>query len=45
MACPWCRWTAALFSGDESNSLREELKGMLVAGTKKIVLNMAPINI
>jgi anti-sigma B factor antagonist len=29
--------------GDESNSLREKLKGMLVAGKKRIVLNMAQI--
>jgi len=29
--------------GEESNSLREKLKGMVAAGTKKIVLNMANI--
>ena len=29
--------------GDQSNSLREKLKGMLVAGKKKIVLNMAQV--
>jgi anti-sigma B factor antagonist len=29
--------------GEESNSLREKLKGMVAAGTKKIVLNVANI--
>jgi anti-sigma B factor antagonist len=29
--------------GEESNSLREKLKGMAAAGTKKIVLNVANI--
>ena len=29
--------------GEESNSLREKLKGVVAAGTKKIVLNMANI--
>ena len=29
--------------GEESNSLREKLKGMVAAGKRKIVLNMAEI--
>jgi anti-sigma B factor antagonist len=29
--------------GEESNSLREKLKGLVAAGTKKIVLNVANI--
>jgi len=29
--------------GEESNSLREKLKGIVAAGTKKIVLNVANI--
>jgi anti-sigma B factor antagonist len=30
--------------GEESNALREELKGLIAAGKKKIVLNMAEID-
>ena len=29
--------------GEESNSLREKLKGLVAAGTKKVVLNVANI--
>ena len=29
--------------GDESNSVRERLKGLITSGTKKIVLNMSNI--